>query len=209
MLHGKVNHPGNKGERHTKKKNDTCPDGALQIFPCKECKSHAHHPCKEKAQRSKFDIGHHPRKNPSKEQSLTIHGTVRIFLLKITQGQIQSPQKEGKTDFLRTAAPVKTPGSKGNRKHRRCQHKCRVLLYIKLQNLTDCHQICHCQNPFQQKYTQKRSVGYQIGKPVKEIQIHSLLIKNIPVGNLSVKKPFPHRKIAVGVIPVVTGIEHG
>ena len=61
VVRPEINKPGNKGNRHSQKKDHApfhCPE---KIFPHQKGKCDAHHPRKEKPKHGKFDIGSHPR----------------------------------------------------------------------------------------------------------------------------------------------------
>ena len=50
-------------------------------------------------------------------------------------------------------------------------------------------------------------MGYKVSQPIKEIKVHSFLIKDVPVRHFAIEKRLPHREIAVCIAPVIAGVE--
>ena len=52
-------------------------------------------------------------------------------------------------------------------------------------------------------------MGYKVSQPIKEIKVHSFLIKDVPVRHFAIEKRLPHREIAVCIAPVIARVEEG
>ncbi len=132
-----------------------------------------------------------------------------IAVFKVFYGKIKPPYQKRVADFLRAASPVKTFGADCHCQRQGAEKKRRISFQIKPENIINPHQVQKSADNLKDKHPGKCGVGDKIGQSVQKIKVRPLLVKHVPVGHFSVKKRFSHRKVAVGVVPVVAWIQEG